>query len=157
MKNKLTPYKILALVVAILAFGLTSCKKDGSAQSIVGTWTTMFFGSKDVVNQYQFKSDGSVEFDVYKIDTTTKKATGFETKFVGKYTLNGTTLNITNIEYLVNPTYAFGPLKELVPMGGPATSTNTIAFNAEKNQMSIYFICPPNADCIPSPIIYHRQ
>lgn len=158
MKRKLTQNGMVCLLVLVAVLVLSTCKKDGiGTLNITGTWYTLPYNSKTIVNQYQFKSDSTFEFTTYKIDSISKKTIGYESKLTGNYNLNKNTLNFTGLQYFVNPTYAFGPASLLTPIDGPVTETYTIALNYPKNQLWFYFICPINADCVPSPIIYHKR
>ncbi len=153
---------IFGLLAAVLIFSLSACKKDTSAAdtSLTGKWIAKQFGNNSsIIQQYEFKSNDSVEFYAYQIDTVTKKILGYSYKVVGTYTLNNTTLILSNQAVFTNPANSFGPVTALVAAGTEGDATYTTAINKQNNKvvLSLYFTCPPYADCVPSPLIYYKQ
>src|ERR1700753_2516461 len=122
MKTQLTLKNIFGLLAVFLILSLAACKKDSSATSLAGKWANTQFASHDVIGQYEFKSDNSVDYYSYKIDTVSKQVIGYNYHFTGTYQFSGNTLTIIN-----------------------------------KATLSLYFNCPINADCVPSPLVYYRQ
>ena len=150
---------VFSLLAVPLILSFAACKKSATGGSIglTGTWTNKTLGAPDIVQLYNFKSNDSVEFYDYKIDTNTGKILGYGYKTIGKYKLENATLTMYNLASFLNPAGGFGPLSQLAPGNGSVTETYTIAIDSQKKQLSLYFTCPPSADCIPSPIIYFRQ
>jgi hypothetical protein len=159
MKKALTLNRTFSLLAAVLILTFSTCKKDTSNRSIniVGKWSNNVFGSRDVIAQYEFKSDNSFEFYTYKIDTIGKNIIGYGYKSTGNYKIEKSTLTMYNMVNFSNPSGNFVPVAQLVQGGGSSTATDTFTLNSQKNQLSFYFTCPPGADCIPSPIIYYKQ
>jgi len=93
----------------------------------------------------------------YKIDTVSKSIIGYSYMSLGTYKLENSTLTLNYMVSSSNPAGNFVPVSQLVQGGGPVTSIYTIVLDSQKNMLSLYFTCPPYADCVPSPIIYYRQ
>ncbi|HAL81246.1 MAG TPA: hypothetical protein DCO83_02605 [Mucilaginibacter sp.] len=159
MKKSLTLNLVFSLSAILLVFTFTTCKKSstGGGIAIVGIWTNKAIWAKDIVQQYNFRSNDSVEFYEYKIDTITAKILGYGSKAAGKYKIENSTLTMYNMVSFSNPSNSFGPLIDLVQGSINANEIYTIALNSQKNQLFLYFTCPLNASCIPSPIIYYKQ
>jgi hypothetical protein len=90
-------------------------------------------------------------------DSVTKKVIGYRYKSIGKYSVENSELTMYDLANFSNSKNSFGPVEELIPIDGSKTLTYTISLNSWKNKLSLYFTCPLNADCIPSPIIYFKQ
>jgi hypothetical protein len=159
MKNAITPLQIFSLFAALVILTFSTCKKDTSngSAAIAGKWSDNVFASRDVIGQYEFKSDNSVEFLTYKIDTVSNNIIGYGYKSTGSYKIEKSTLTMYNMVNYSNSGGNFVPVDQLVQTGGAATVAYTFALNGQKNQLSFYFTCPANANCIPSPIIYYKE
>jgi hypothetical protein len=155
MKKTLTPVWAFGFLTAILLLTFSACKKDAAAGriDITGKWTKTEFQG---VTQYEFKSDHTVEFTVMATDSVTKKLIGYRYKSIGKFSVEGSELKMYDLTNFSNSKNSFGPAEELVPIDGPKTAIYTISLNSDKNKLSLYFTCPPNANCVPSPIVYFK-
>jgi hypothetical protein len=154
---------VFAILAALSVLTFSTCKKDTAAgsTSIIGKWANNAFANTVCVNaaviqHYEFKSNDSVEFYDYKIDTLTKKILGYGFRSTGKFKIQNSVLTMYNLINFSNSTGDFVPLAQLVQEGSSGTETCTFALNGPKNQLSLYFTCPPNADCAPSPAVYYR-
>ena len=159
MKKEHARNGILSLLAFLLVLTFSTCKKDTASGSIsiIGKWSNNLIGNRDVVEQYEFKSNDSVIFYTYKIDTLTKSVIGYGYRSIGNYKIEKSTLTMYNMVNFSNPAGNFVPVDQLVQGGGSASEMYTFALNNQKHQLSLYFTCPPNADCLPSPIIYFKQ
>ncbi|HEY9003369.1 MAG TPA: hypothetical protein VIM89_18580 [Mucilaginibacter sp.] len=149
MKTK--PLLLLTLFVAITYLG---CKKENTQAGILGVWTQTH---STVKMQFVFKSDLTFENDVLEIDSASKSTIGYRYKTVGTYTLQNTTLTLKSTQNYSNPDNSYGPESSLVAVNGQSNDTYTIGFNGQKNILYLYFTCPPNANCVPSPLVYTKQ
>jgi hypothetical protein len=158
MKKALTLTSVFCLLAALLVLTFSTCKKDTAKgnTSIIGKWSNKVSGHNDIIGQYEFKSNDSVVFYTYKIDTVSKSVVGYSYKSAGTYKIENATLTMNMVSF-ANTAGNFVPLAQLVQSNGSATSIYTMAINSQKNMLSLYFTCPPYADCIPSPIIYYRE
>ncbi len=149
----------LSLLAILVVSTFSTCKKDtsGSSATITGKWSNSLIGTRNVIEQYEFKSNDSVIFDTYKIDTVTRAVLGYGYHSIGNYKIEKNTLTMYNLVNFSNEAGNFVPLNQLVQGGGSGTETYTFALNGQKNQLSFYFDCPANANCLPSPIVYNRQ
>jgi len=156
MKKTLTSVRIFSLLVAVLVLTFYACKKDAASGSIdiTGKWVKTEFQG---LEQYEFKSDHTVEYDVIATDSITKKVIGYRYKSVGKYSVKNSELTMYDLANFSNSKNSFGPAVELVPTDSTKTLAYTISLNNQKNKLSFYFTCPLDADCAPSPIIYYKQ
>ncbi|HEY4324301.1 MAG TPA: hypothetical protein VGN20_09950 [Mucilaginibacter sp.] len=159
MKNVINRKADFCFLAALLILALSTCKKDVSSGDawIVGKWSNRFLISRDIVQQYQFKSNDSVEFYAFKIDTVTKSIIGYSYRTIGKYKVDGKELTLYGTTSFLNPANGFGSIAQLVKSSGPTTSMFNFSLNDKKNQLSFYFVCPLNADCIASPVIYYKE
>jgi hypothetical protein len=156
MKKILTRSFTFSLLTAFLIVTFYACKKsaNGGNIDITGKWVKTEFQG---IQQYQFTSDHTVEFDVLATDSVTKAIIGYRYKSVGKYKIKNDTLTMFDLVNYSNSKNSFGSLTDLVPINGPTTITYTFSLNNQKTKLSFYFNCPFNADCVPSPIVYARQ
>jgi len=159
MKKALTLNRIFRLSAILLVLTFSACKKNTEKGStgIIGKWSNKVFNQSDIIGQYEFKSNDSVVFYTYKIDTVSKSIIGYSAKSIGTYKIENATLTMNYKVSYANPAGNFVPISQLDQSSGPFTSVYTIVLDNQKNMLSLYFTCPPNADCIPSPIIYYRQ
>ena len=155
MKKSLTLSLIFSLLVAFLMLTFFACKKSstGVNADITGKWVKTYFQNME---QYQFNSDHTVEFDALQTDSVTKVVIGYRYKSVGKYTIKNDSLIMFDLSNYSNSKNSFGPVTDLTPTSGSATVSYAFSLNDQKNTLSLYFTCPINADCIPSPIVYNR-
>jgi hypothetical protein len=163
MKKAHTLNLVFTILVALLVLTFSTCKKDTAAgsTSIIGKWANNAFGNTvwanpEVIQHYEFKSNDSVEFYDYKIDTITKKILGYGFRSTGKYKVVNSVLTMYNLINFSNTTGEFVPLAQLVQEGSSGTENYTFTLNSQNNQLSLYFTCPANADCAPSPAVYYR-
>ena len=158
---KTTPIRnvIFSLSAVLLVLTFSTCKKNTAkgSTSIIGKWSNKVSYHSDIIGQYEFKSNDSVVFYNYKIDTVSKSIIGYSYMSLGTYKLENSTLTLNYMVSSSNPAGNFVPVSQLVQGGGPVTSIYTIVLDSQKNMLSLYFTCPPYADCVPSPIIYYRQ
>jgi len=156
MKRTLTPAWIFGLLTAVLLLTFFACKKDVANVSIdiTGKWAQIEFQG---MQQYEFKSDHTVEFTIMATDSVTKQVIGYRYKSVGKYSVENSELKMYDLANFSNSKNSFGPVEELVSIDGFKTLTYTISLNSQKNKLSLYFTCPPNANCVPSPMVYFKQ
>jgi hypothetical protein len=156
MKKAITRTGTYSLLAILLVLAFSTCKKDAATASgtIIGKWANTY---SQQITQYEFKSDSTFEMDVFAKDSVTKNITGYRYKSTGKYTLKNSVLTLYDVSNFSNPNSTFGPITALAPITGAQTSTYTIKIDVQKNQLLFYFICPPNANCIASPIIYYRE
>ncbi len=156
MKKLPAPIQTLSLFAAVLLLAVSACKKDSNkmAIDITGKWTlTQFQG----IQQYEFKSDQTVEFNIIATDSVTKQVIGYRYKSTGSYTIKNDSLIMFNLKSYTNSKSTYGPATELVPTNGLKTSSYKVSLNNQKNRLSLYFTCPPNADCVPSPMVFNKQ
>jgi hypothetical protein len=156
MKKTLTLSLVFSLLAVFLVINFSACKKNAASGriDITGKWVKTEFQG---IQQYEFKSDHSVEFDVFATDSVTKAIIGYRYKSVGKYNIKNDTLTMFDLINYSNSKNSFGPLTDLIPINGTTTITYTFSMNNQKTKLSFYFNCPFNADCVPSPIVYARQ
>ena len=157
MKTTLTLIRIFFCVLAaVLVFTFSACKKDASSGTIdiTGKWAKTEFQG---INQYEFKNDNTVEYNIIATDSVTKKIIGYRFRTIGKYSVKKDSLIMFDLVNYSNSKNSFGPATELVPINGSKTVGYSISLNAQKNKLSLYFTCPFNADCVPSPIIFIKQ
>jgi hypothetical protein len=155
MKTKLTLIRILGFLAIALAFTFSACKKDTDGTlNITGKWGYQQFQG---LIQYEFKNDNSVEYNIFAADSVTKKIIGYRFKTIGKYKIKNDSLIMFGLTNYANPKNGFGPATELIPVDGSSTVGYTISLNSQKNKLSLYFTCPFNASCVPSPMIFIRQ
>jgi hypothetical protein len=159
MKKERILNRIFSLLTILMVLTFSTCKKDNSNGSgtITGKWMHNFIGNRDVIQQYEFKTNDSVVFYTYKIDTLTNVVLGYSYRSMGNYKIERSTLTIYNLVNFSDPAGNYVPLNQLVQGGGSTNETYTFALNAQKNQLSFYFSCPADASCLPSPIIYFKQ
>jgi len=158
MKKERTLSWIFSLLAVLAVLTFSTCKKDAAGSAaIIGRWSNSPAGSRDIVEQYEFKSNDSVIFYTYKIDTLTHAILGYGYRSMGNYKIEKSTLTMYNLASFSNSEGNFVPLNQLVQTGGSTTETYTFALNSQKNQLSFYFTCPANADCLPSPLVYIKQ
>ncbi len=156
MKKLPAPIQTLSLLTVVLLLTFDACKKDTKTTSIdiTGKWAlTQFQG----IQQYEFKSDQTVEFNVIATDSVTKQVIGYRYKSTGSYTIKNDSLMMFNLKSYTNSKSTYGPATELVPTNGLKTDSYKVALNSQKNKLSLYFTCPPNADCVPSPMVFNKQ
>jgi hypothetical protein len=157
MKRKLNLILVFGLLTVILLLAIAASKKEFSGEpNIVGKWVTRVENSK-LVYQYEFKSDHTFEYSLVSADYATRKVTGISAKTVGKYQVKDTQLDLFDLVNYANKDQRPGPVAELVIIEGTKTINNTITLDDKKNTLSVFFKCPPNADCFPSPAIYYKQ
>jgi len=163
MKKAFTLNLIFGLLAAAMVLVFSTCKKDtsGGSAGIIGKWENKAFANtiyenRQVIQHYEFKSNDSVEFYDYKIDTITKKILGYGFRATGKYKIDKSVLTMYNIANFSNSTGTFVPVAQLVQESSSGTESCTFTLNGQKNQLSLYFACPINADCVPGPAIYNR-
>jgi hypothetical protein len=146
MKTKLTLIRILGLLAVVLAFTFSACEKDASGPlNITGKWAYQQFQG---IQQYEFKNGNQVQFDVIATDSVTKKIIGYRFRSIGKYSIKNDSLIMFDLVNYSNSKNSYGPETELTPVDGS---------NSQKNKLSLYFTCPFNASCVPSPMIFIRQ
>lgn len=156
MKTKLSLIKMFSLLAAVLVFAFSACKKDAANGTIdiTGKWAKIQFQG---IDQYEFKNDNTVEYNIIATDSITKKIIGYRFRSIGKYSVKNDSLTMFDLVNYSNSKNSFGPATELVPIDGSKTVGYTVSLNAQKNKLLLYFTCPFNADCVPSPIIYNKQ
>ena len=157
MKTTLTLTRIFfSFLAAILVFAFSACKKDASSGTvdITGKWAKIQFQG---IEQYEFKNNNTFEYNTLATDSVTKKILGYRFRTIGKYRIKKDSLIMLDLVNYSNSKNSFGPATELVPAGSSKTGGYTISLNAQKNKLSLYFTCPFNADCVPSPIIFNKQ
>ncbi|HEY9197571.1 MAG TPA: hypothetical protein VIM77_14950 [Mucilaginibacter sp.] len=157
MKTKLTLIKTLGFVAVILVAVFAACKKEAASGEIeiTGKWAKVLFKG---IQQYEFKNGNQFEFDIIAADSVTKKVLGYSYKYTGTYSIKNNSLTIVNMAAYINSKNSYGPVTELVPVNTPQSTINyTVSLNNKKNKLSLYFTCPPNADCVPSPIVFDKQ
>ena len=157
MKKALTLNVIFCLSAALLVLTFSTCKKDTAKgnTSIIGKWSNKVFSHNDIIGQYEFKTNDSVVFYTFKIDTVSKSVIGYSYKSIGTYKIENAKLTMNMVSF-ANTGGNFVPLAQLVQSNGSATSIYTIVLDSQKNQLSLYFTCSPAGNCVPSPIIYYR-
>ncbi|HTE01121.1 MAG TPA: hypothetical protein VK668_17645 [Mucilaginibacter sp.] len=156
MRKIFIPASVFSLLAVVLVLTFSACKKDaaGGNVNITGEWAKAQFQG---LEKYAFKSDGTVEYNIMATDSVTKRVIGYRYKSVGKYSVNNAELTMYDLKTFSNINNNFGPVAELVPVDGQKTITYTISVNSQKNKLSLFFTCPANADCVPSPMIYYKQ
>lgn len=146
--------KYLIFTIVSVAAVCTGCKKNSAQKSIVGVWTKTFFQGK---NQYIFNKNLSFEYDAIETDSVTKAVLGYRYKLVGTYTYANSTLTLNGIQSYSGPNDGYGQPNQLIPSTSkPMVEIYTAQITNAGNTLSLYFTCPPNADCVPSPIVYSR-
>jgi len=145
---------LLLLIILFVAITYQGCKKENTQNSVVGTWAQT---RSTVKTQFIFKSDLTFETDVLEIDSVSKTTIGYRYKTVGTYTLQNTTLTLKSTQNYSNPDNSYGPESSLVAVNAQSSDNYTIAFNGQKNILYLYFTCPLNANCVPSPLVYTKQ
>jgi hypothetical protein len=142
---------LFVILVTVLFYA--SCKKDGGQTPLTGAWVKNYLQGK---TQYVFNTDGSFEIDDFATDSVTQKVLGYRSKSLGNYTLKGANLAITINRYFYFPNNSYGPASQIVLMQTASVQNYTVAFNTQQTILYLYFTCPPNADCVPSPLIYYK-
>ncbi len=155
MKTKLTLIKILSLLLAVLAFTFSACKKDASGTiDVTGKWAILQFQG---IQQYEFKNGNQFQYDIIATDSVTKKIIGYRFRVTGKYSVRNDSLVMFDQVNYSNSKNNYGPVTELIPVDGSKTAAYGLSLNGQKNKLSLYFTCPFNADCVPSPMIFVKQ
>jgi len=155
MKTKLSLIKMFSLLAVVLAFTFSACKKDASGTiDITGKWAQLQFQG---IQQYEFKTGNQFQFDVIATDSVTKKVIGYRFRIIGKYRVKNDSLTMFDLASYSNSKNSFGPATELAPIDGSKTIGYTISLNARRNKLLLYFTCPFNASCVPSPMVFDKQ
>jgi len=155
MKTKLSLIKIFSLLAAVLAFTFSACEKDASGNmDITGKWAQLQFQG---IQQYEFKNGNQVQFDVIATDSVTKKIIGYRFRSTGKYSVKNDSLVMFDQVNYSNSKNSYGPVTELIPVDGSKTAAYGLSLNGPKNKLLLYFICPFNASCLPSPMVFDKQ
>jgi hypothetical protein len=158
MKKLLNLTAAIGLLAIILLVTFAACKKESSNEAdISGKWMAKYPNSQ-LTPLYEFKSDHTFEYSLMATDSVTKKNIGVISKTAGNYQIKGEQLNLFNIVYYENKNNQYGPAADLIiTTNSVKTENNKIVLDDKKNTLSVYFTCPPNANCVPSPIVYYRQ
>jgi hypothetical protein len=157
MKKIFNLMAVLGLLTVILLIAIAARKKEFTGEpNITGKWITKIANSP-LVQQYEFRNDHTFEYSLVNTDPANKKVTGISAKTVGRYEAKDTQLNLYDVVSYENKKQRFGPVSELVIIDNAKTINNNIALNDLKNTLSVFFKCPPSADCFPSPVIYYKQ
>ncbi|QEC76111.1 lipocalin family protein [Mucilaginibacter ginsenosidivorax] len=155
MKTKLTLIKTLGLLAVVLAFTFSACKKDaGGNIDITGKWAILQFQG---IQQYEFKNGNQFQYDIIATDSVTKKIIGYRFRVTGKYSIKNDSLMMFDQVNYSNSKNSYGPVTELIPVSASKTVAYGLSVNSKKNKLSLYFTCPPNADCVPSPMVFSKQ
>jgi hypothetical protein len=157
MKKIFNLIAVLSLLTVILLLAIAARKKENMIEpDITGRWITQVTDSR-LVQQYEFKNNHTFEYSLISTDPATKKITGIATKTVGKYHVNSMQLDLYDIVNYTNKKQRAGSVAELVTVDGTKTTNNTIALDSKTNTLSVFFKCPPNADCFPLRAVYYKQ
>lgn len=158
MKNFFSLTFVGGLLAITLFFIFSGCKKDSSNErDITGKWALKYPNSRSI-NLYEFKSNHTFEYSMVTIDSVTKNIIGIASKTVGKYQVKNQQLNFYDKVVYLNQSNQFGSAAELVVNNNSDRTGNyTIAKDDKNNTLSLFFTCPPNADCVPSPMVYYKQ
>lgn len=151
MKRALIICSITGLLAVIL---FSTCKKSDIATIITGKWAKIEFQG---IQQYKFNSDKTFEYDAFATDSVTKAVLGYWYKTTGKYTITNSQITFYSIQTFSTPGSTFVPASALVAINGSTTVSYTFTLDNEQRKLSLYFTCPPYADCVPSPLVYQRQ
>lgn len=156
MKTKLTLIRILGLLAVVLAFTFSACEKDNTSGplNITGKWAYQQFQG---IQQYEFKNDNQVQFDVIATDSVTKKIIGYRFRSVGKYSIKNDSLIMFDLVNYSNSKNSYGPQTELTAVDGSKKLACGLSLNGPKNKLLLYFTCPFNASCAPSPMVFDKQ
>lgn len=148
---------VLSLLTVILLLAIAARRKENIVEpDITGTWITRIADSQ-LVQQYEFKNNHTFEYSLISTDPATKKIIGIATKTVGKYHVKSMQLDLYDMVNYTNKKQRVGSVAELVAVDGTKTTNNTIALDSKTNTLSVFFKCPPNADCFPSRSVYYKQ
>jgi hypothetical protein len=158
MKKKINLTFVGGLFAITLFFIFSGCKKDSSNElDITGKWVLKYPHSQSVT-LYEFKSNHTFEYSMVTIDSVTKEVIGIASKTVGKYQVKNQQLNFYDRVVYQNKSNQFGSAAELVVNNNSDRTGNyTIAKDDKNNTLSMFFTCPLNADCVPSPMVYYKQ
>ncbi|AMR30834.1 hypothetical protein A0256_05050 [Mucilaginibacter sp. PAMC 26640] len=154
MKPTYKPHFLSGILAVILSITLYACSKDSApaVASLVGNWSKSSTGN---LSTFEFKSDMTYQSTTFTTDATTGKILGYSFKTTGKYKLIGKALTLYAAIAYANANDSYGTEAELTKTSTPVTEEYTIAVN--NSQLQLYFTCPPNANCIASPIVYFKQ
>lgn len=140
---------MLSIVITIVFY---ACSKDASNNvSIAGKWSK---SSTGYLQQYEFKGDMTYQLNAYATDPSTSAVLGYQYKSLGKYKLEGDKLTLSGIKSFYNAS-GYGPETSLTETGSPGSEIYTVKIT--NNKLELHFTCPPNANCVASPIIYTKM
>ena len=155
--NLSTTFSLLA-VLAVLTF--STCKKDTTSASrpLIGNWSKKLYADSAVMEQYEFKSNDSVVYYIYKIDAVSKSVIGYKYKYAGLYKIDNSIVTLYNMIYFYNPTEKYAAISQMAGGDSYPSSTYKFELNSQKNTLTLYITpCSLALDCFPAPIIYHRE
>lgn len=156
MKKTINLISTVGLLTIVLLTVVSACKKDTAPQNvnIVGKWAQSQFKA---ANNYEFKSDLTFKYYTLATDSVTKKVLGYGSKTEGKYSIINDSLKLYAMVSYSTPDGSFTTEDKLQKINGADKSGFRFSFNDKKDQLSLFFKCPLNADCVPSPVVYNKQ
>lgn len=154
MNAQLKPVIVISTLLTAFLLIFTGCSKDydPAKQKLVGTWTKNSFGN---LRQFVFRADNTYEFSSFVVDSSAPGGSVFIYKTTGRYKVSANKLSLYDIKILTNPNVTYAPTGTPGQTNGGTTETLTIT--VDNTQLAVYFTCPLNADCEPSPTVYIRK
>lgn len=144
-------------VIMLLTIFSTACKKDKSKnidKRLNGTWvsTKPNIFLTNVISEYRFSDNGTVENITYMIDTGTGTILGYASRLTGRYRVVGhgrlQFYDFTN--YYNDPSKGrYSPLDQLI--ASPTVNTShyySYQLSPVPTMLSLGIECPPNASCV---------
>jgi hypothetical protein len=156
MKKRINLIAVFGFLAVVLLMTVSACKKDASPGNtdIVGKWAqSQFQGTLG----YEFKSDHTFKYYILATDSVTKKTLGYRSKTEGKYSIKNDSLKLFAMVTYATPGGSFTTEDKLQKINAADKTDYRFSFNDKKDRLSVFFKCPFNADCVPSPIVYNKQ
>ncbi|MBS7564511.1 hypothetical protein KHS38_08840 [Mucilaginibacter sp. Bleaf8] len=157
------------LFLLSLMFGclLLSCNKDKNISNknnrLTGNWTRQLnddSGVRKIIEQYQFKNDGSYEFAVKAVTPRNYDLLGYVRKTSGQYRINGDLLIFYNsTTYMADQIKSpYASEEKLIKVDDTASETKAnYRIENDASKLTITLPCPPNAFFCIGSVIYNRN
>ena len=146
---------ITLLLFIVLINILSACKKSTKTPvtNISGEWFQQRQREGNLVNleTFNFKSDQSVDITWSVVDTIANQTKGYVRRQTGAYSYKGDSVILENMKSYSVGSYTYKKLEELEYINTEKRFAYKIAFNKNKDLLTLEFSCPPYADCIPHP------
>ncbi|HEY0056870.1 MAG TPA: hypothetical protein VGB63_16080 [Pedobacter sp.] len=146
------PRTLIAAVVISLSF--FACKKERIVfNEIHGKWfqERLQDDNSGFREEYNFQKDGKMEIIRSRVDKSTNIVTGYYSRASGTFSIKSDSVILKDMKSYSSGGNGPKPLNELTYSSTFPRMAYQAVYSEDKAQVTLYFYCPPFANCIPYP------